>query len=133
MTMLQVRVFLSEPLCNASKHFVQMIPRLSQKYDFEVVTICKSADDYLTDEYFELDLPMAPGVMVEDEIVVEGQDVGEYQLESVICRHLGLPAPKIDMKALYELFYATLVWMNRCRKKWKARNLGIRFEVKQAS
>ncbi len=131
--MLKVRVFLAEPLCAASKHFVEMIPRLSRKYEFEVETICKNASDFMSDEYFELDLPMAPGVMVGDEIIAEGRDVGEYKLESVICRHLGLPAPKIDRKALYELLFAALVWMNRCRKKWKARNLGKRFELNPGS
>ena len=48
---------------------------------------------YQTDEYFELDLPTAPAVMVAEEIVVEGSDVPEAQLEAVICRHLGLPLP----------------------------------------
>jgi hypothetical protein len=48
----------------------------------------------MTDEYFELDLPMAPAVMVGDEIVVEGDDVSEVDLEKVICRHLDLPEPE---------------------------------------
>ena len=48
----------------------------------------------MTDEYFELDLPVAPAVMVGDEIVVEGTDISEMELEKVICRHLGLPEPK---------------------------------------
>ena len=47
----------------------------------------------MTDEYFELDLPVAPAVMVGDEIVAEGTDVSEVDLEKVICRHLGLPEP----------------------------------------
>ena len=42
----------------------------------------------MTDEYFELDLPVAPAVMVGDEIVVEGTDVSRRKLEAVICRHL---------------------------------------------
>lgn len=48
----------------------------------------------MTDEYFELDLPVAPAVMVGDEIVVEGTDISEIELEQVICRHLGLPKPE---------------------------------------
>ena len=69
-----------------------MVPRLGQKYEFEVEVISKPIADYQTDEYFELDLPTAPAVMVGEEIVVEGADVAEDQLEAVICRHLGLPA-----------------------------------------
>ena len=71
-----------------------MRPRLGQKYAIEIETISKPIADYQTDEYFELDLPTAPAVMVAEEIVVEGADVAEAQLEAVICRHLGLAAPE---------------------------------------
>jgi hypothetical protein len=70
-----------------------MMPRLGEKYRFECEVISKPIAEYQTDAYFELDLPTAPAVMVGDEIVVEGSDVAEDHLETVICRHLGLPAP----------------------------------------
>jgi hypothetical protein len=71
-----------------------MLPRLGQKYEFEAEVISKPIADYQTDEYFELDLPTAPAIMVGEEIVVEGADVPEDKLEAVICRHLGLPEPE---------------------------------------
>ena len=71
-----------------------MMPSLGRKYEIEIETISKPIAEYQTDEYFELDLPTAPAVMVADEIVVEGSDVAEPKLEAVICRHLGLPAPE---------------------------------------
>ena len=58
----------------------------------------------MTDEYFELDLPVAPAVMVGDEIVVEGTDVSDQDLEEVICRHLGLPKPKIQKRGIFKRF-----------------------------
>lgn len=58
--------------------------------------------DYLTDEYFELDLPLAPAVMVGDEIVVEGADVGQYDVETPICRDLNLSLPEKDGKGLFK-------------------------------
>ncbi len=67
---------------------------MGQKYDVEIEFTSKPIADYQTDEYFELDLPTAPAVMVEEEIVVEGTDVADDRLEAVICRHLGLPEPK---------------------------------------
>lgn len=70
------------------------MPRLGEKYLFECEVISKPIAEYQTDEYFELDLPSAPAVMVGDEIVVEGGDVEEHKLEAVICRHLGLPDPE---------------------------------------
>ncbi len=74
-----------------------MLPSLGQKYPLEVEWISKPPAAYQTDEYFELDLPVAPAIMVEEEIIIEGSDVPEAALEAAIRRRLGLPeleAPK---------------------------------------
>ena len=60
------------------------MPRLGAKYDIEMVTIEKPNDEYMTDEYFELDLPVAPAVMVGEEIIVEGTDISKKKLEAAI-------------------------------------------------
>jgi hypothetical protein len=71
-----------------------MMPRLGAQYDISVEIISKPRADYQTDAYFALDLPVAPAVMVADEILVEGGDVSEAELEACIRRHLGLaPTP----------------------------------------
>ena len=70
-----------------------MMPRLGERYEIDIETIEKPKGEYLTDEYFELDLPLAPAVMMGDEILVEGADVSEDKLEDAICRHLGLAGP----------------------------------------
>jgi len=77
-----------------------MIPGLGTKYDIRIEITSKPKADYMTDEYFELDLPVAPAVLVGDEIVVEGADVSQEKLESTICRHLGLPEPVIAKKGI---------------------------------
>jgi hypothetical protein len=46
-----------------------MMPGLGEKYEIEIETISKPKTEYMTDEYFELDLPVAPAVMVDDEIL----------------------------------------------------------------
>ena len=76
------------------------MPRLGERYEVDIETIEKPKDEYMTDEYFELDLPVAPAVMVGDEILVEGADVSEEKLEAVICRQLGLPAPEPQKKGI---------------------------------
>ena len=73
------------------------MPRLGQKYDLEVEVMSKPIAEYNTDEYFALDLPVAPAIMVEDEIVVEGSDVSEEKLENAIRAKLGLE-PIVDEK-----------------------------------
>ncbi len=75
-----------------------MMPRLGQKYQVECEVTSKPIAEYQTDEYFELDLPAAPAVMVGEEIVVEGTDVEEHGLETMICKHLGLPEPEPPKK-----------------------------------
>lgn len=78
-----------------------MMPRLGEKYkkiDIEVTS--KPIAEYQTDEYFELDLPVAPAVMVGEEIVVEGSNVSQEKVEAVICRRLGLPEPQPEKKGV---------------------------------
>ena len=82
-----------------------MMPRLGQKYAIEIEIISKPIADYQTDEYFELDLPTAPAVMVGDEIVVEGADVGEAQLEAVIRRRLGLPPQTPEKRGFFKRLF----------------------------
>jgi hypothetical protein len=81
-----------------------MMPRLGEKYEIDIETIAKPKAEYMTDEYFELDLPVAPAVMVGDEIVVEGTDVSQENLEMVICKHLGLPKPESPKKGIFSRF-----------------------------
>nr|WP_208598973.1 hypothetical protein [Desulfonatronum thioautotrophicum] len=82
------------------------MPRLDMQYDVQIETISKPKDEYNTDEYYELDLPAAPAVMVNDEIVVEGKDVDEHELECCICRHLGLPEPEKVRKGFLGRFFS---------------------------
>lgn len=71
-----------------------MMPRLGAKYDITIEVIAKPRAEYQTDAYFQLDLPVAPAVMVDNEIVVEGADVSLEAVEACLCRHLGLPDVK---------------------------------------
>ncbi len=70
------------------------MPRLGKSYKIEIEVMSKPKSDYNTDEYFDLDLPVAPAIMVGEEIVTEGKDVSADTLEAVICQHLELPPPK---------------------------------------
>jgi hypothetical protein len=82
-----------------------MMSRLGDKYDIEIEITSKPKAEYLTDEYFALDLPVAPAIMVGEEIVTEGKDVEEYMLEASICRHLGLPEPEEKQRSIIGRFF----------------------------
>lgn len=71
-----------------------MMPGLGKKFQIELDIVEKPKDEYMTDEYFDLDLPVAPAVMVGDEIVVEGTDVSKSRLENIVKRHLRLQSPE---------------------------------------
>jgi hypothetical protein len=78
-----------------------MMPRLGEKYtDIEIEVMSKPIAEYQNDDYFALDLPVAPAVMVGEEIVVEGTNVAQDKVEQVICRHLGLPEPEPEKKGI---------------------------------
>ena len=84
-----------------------MMPGLGKKYEIENNTISKPKAEYMTDEYFELDFPVAPAVMVGEKIVVEGSDIGQFEVEMEICKQLELPPPKLENKGfLKKLFRA---------------------------
>jgi hypothetical protein len=67
-----------------------MLPRLGARYELEMEEISKSREEYQSDRYKASGLPMAPAVMVEDEIAGQGPGISEEGLDSVIRRHLGL-------------------------------------------
>ena len=79
------------------------MPRLGTQYGVDIEVISKPKPEYQTDEYFELELPTAPAVMVGEEILAEGSDVPQEKLEACICRHLGLPEP--EKKGLLSRFF----------------------------
>ena len=81
------------------------MPRLGTKYEIEIEVTSKPIAQYQTDEYFELDLPVAPAVMVGDEIVVEGANVDADKVEAVIRRHLGLPESGPSRKSLFSRLF----------------------------
>ena len=81
-----------------------MIPVLGEKYEVKIEVTSKPKAEYTTDEYFELDLPVAPAVIVGHEIVTEGHDVSQREVETSICRHLGLPEPKPSKKGVLNRF-----------------------------
>jgi hypothetical protein len=68
-----------------------MMPGLGNRYDIEIETIEKPKDEYMTDEYFELDLPVAPAIMVGDDIVVEGTDISKRKLKAAIQANIQSP------------------------------------------
>lgn len=83
------------------------MPGLGEQYEIELETISKPKAEYITDDYFELELPVAPAVMVGDEIVVEGSDIGQFEVETEICKQLNLPLPKHENKGFLKKLFRT--------------------------
>ena len=65
-----------------------MLPRMEEKYTLTIETVSKPRDAYRTAEYQATGLPVAPAVLLNDELLVQGAPIGEKELELAICRHL---------------------------------------------
>lgn len=81
------------------------MPRLGKTYDIEIGVTSRPKSEYGTDEYYELDLPVAPAIMVGDTIVTDGKDIKDIEIENEICRQLGLPAPEPGKKGIIERLF----------------------------
>lgn len=82
-----------------------MMPRLGSTYEIEVEVISKPKADFHTDEYYALDLPVAPAIMVQEDIIVEGTDIEDHAVETAICTALGLPEPEPPRKGLADRLF----------------------------
>ena len=65
-----------------------MLPRMEEKYALKIETVSKTRDAYRTAEYQATGLPIAPAVLLNDELLVQGAPISEKELELAICRHL---------------------------------------------
>jgi hypothetical protein len=63
-----------------------MLSRLDSRVDLAIEVISKTREAYRCDDYFALDLPLAPAIMVGEEIVVEGKDIDEATVAAAIRR-----------------------------------------------
>ncbi len=64
---------------------------MGARYELKIEEISKSREEYQSGRYKDLGLPMAPAVMVADELAGQGPGMSEAGLEAVIRKHLGLP------------------------------------------
>ena len=82
-----------------------MSPVPGRKYDIDAQITSKPKAEYITDEYFEPELPTAPAVVVGNKSIVEGSDVNQHDLEVAICGHLGIrPSEREEKGFLKKLF-----------------------------
>ncbi len=65
-----------------------MIPGLGERYEIETEIIKKPRSEYHSEAYSKTNLPAAPAIMVGEEIVVQGKDISEAELEKIILSKL---------------------------------------------
>lgn len=65
-----------------------MIPSLGQRFSIDIETIQKTREEYAGKAYANSDLPSAPAIMVDDEVVVQGRDITEKELDAIISARL---------------------------------------------
>jgi hypothetical protein len=67
--------------------FTDILPRMEEKYTLEIETVSKPRDAYRTAEYQATGLPIAPALLLNDELLVQGAPISEEELELAICRY----------------------------------------------
>ncbi|NTV14554.1 MAG: hypothetical protein HGA96_11605 [Desulfobulbaceae bacterium] len=65
-----------------------MLSRLGSRADVAIEVISKPREEYRLAEYSGLGLPLAPAIMVGEEVIVTGKDIDEATVEAAIRRHL---------------------------------------------
>jgi hypothetical protein len=65
-----------------------MIPGLGERCEIEIEIIRKARREYHSEAYSKTNLPAAPAIMVGEEIVVQGKDISEAELEKIIRSRL---------------------------------------------
>lgn len=65
-----------------------MLPGLEEKYNLVTETITKTRDAYRKPEYQEFGLPIAPAIMLGDELIIQGGPISNEKLKSAIHRQL---------------------------------------------
>jgi len=65
-----------------------MLPRLGEEYNLEIEIVSKTRDAYRTAAYQATGLPVAPAVMLNDELLIQGGLISKEELELAIRRHL---------------------------------------------
>lgn len=56
--------------------------------------------EYESEEWADQDLPCAPAVMIGDDVVVEGSDIGEEKLVGALRERLGMPPLEPEKKGI---------------------------------
>lgn len=63
-----------------------MLPRLGTRNDLAIEVITKTRSEYQTPDYAKIGLPKAPAIMIDNDVIVEGQSIDEKELENIIER-----------------------------------------------
>jgi len=63
---------------------MEMLPRLGEKFGVNIEVIAKSRQEYQAAAHAGLGLPRAPAIMIDSEVIVEGRDIDEQELEDIL-------------------------------------------------
>lgn len=69
-------------------HFLEMLPRLGARYPLEIETTQQPRAAFRSESWRTRGLPAAPAIMIDGQVIVEGKDIGERDLEAAIRSRL---------------------------------------------
>lgn len=73
-----------------------MMPRLGKNLKLVVEASSRPRVEYQSSEYARLGLPKAPAIMIGNEVLVEGQDIEEAEIEKRVRRWLAAKSNQVE-------------------------------------
>ena len=75
---------MNEPNGKPWKHFKKMMPGLGDKFGIDIEIVEKSRDEYRSESYIETKLPVAPAIMIDEDVIEARNNITLSQLEKMI-------------------------------------------------
>lgn len=66
------------------------MPRLGKNLKIAVEVSSRPRSEYQSSDYAALGLPKAPAIMIDNEVLVEGQDIAEEEIEARVRQWLAV-------------------------------------------
>ena len=81
---MKVIFFINQPPGKTWTSLISMMPGLGDKFSVDIEIVEKSRDEYRSESYIETKLPVAPAIMIDEDVIEAQNNITLSQLEKMI-------------------------------------------------
>ena len=85
---MKVKFFLNQPPGKTWSRLKSIVPGLGDKFGIEIEIVEKTRDEYLSESYIGTKLPVAPSIMIDEEVIDAHSIIARSQLEKIIANRI---------------------------------------------